>query len=87
MKQQASTDFTAAQEAIRQHGERLARLPGVLAVRPGFARRTWGLPFLTFLCRSERADAERGRRHRRGRYGHRLRHASSGGRVWQAEDR
>src|SRR5215213_7325921 len=34
-----------------------------LAVKPGFARRTWGLPFLTILCRSERADAERGRRH------------------------
>ena len=34
-----------------------------LAVRPGFARRSWGLPFLTLLCRSERADAERGRRH------------------------
>jgi hypothetical protein len=34
-----------------------------LAVRPGFAGRTWGLPFLTVLCRSERADAERGRRH------------------------
>jgi hypothetical protein len=34
-----------------------------LAVRPGFAKRTWGLPFLTLLCRSERADAERGRRH------------------------
>src|SRR3954453_22127467 len=26
-----------------------------LAVRPGFARRTWGLPFLTLLCRSDRA--------------------------------
>ena len=35
-----------------------------LAVRPGFARRGWGLPFLSVLCRSERADAERGRRHR-----------------------
>ena len=34
-----------------------------LAVRPGFTRRTWGLPFLTVLCRSERADARRGRRH------------------------
>jgi DDE superfamily endonuclease len=34
-----------------------------LAVRPGFARGTWGLPFLTILCRSERADAKRGRRH------------------------
>src|SRR5918998_6500765 len=35
-----------------------------LAVRPGFARRSWGLPFLSVLCRSERADADRGRRHR-----------------------
>src|SRR3954447_12037801 len=34
-----------------------------LAVRPGFAERTWGLPFLTLLCRSERAEAKRGRRH------------------------
>jgi hypothetical protein len=34
-----------------------------LAVRPGFASRTWGLPFLTVLCRSERADAKRQRRH------------------------
>ncbi len=33
-----------------------------LAVRPGFASRTWGLPFLTVLCRSERADAKRQRR-------------------------
>ena len=32
-------------------------------MRPGFTRRTWGLPFLTVLCRSERADARRGRRH------------------------
>ena len=31
--------------------------------RPGFATRTWGLPFLTVLCRSERADAKRRRRH------------------------
>jgi hypothetical protein len=34
-----------------------------LAVRPSFASRTWGLPFLTVLCRSERADAKRQRRH------------------------
>jgi hypothetical protein len=39
MDQRSSTDFTPAQEAIRQHGEQLARLPGVLAVRPGFAAR------------------------------------------------
>lgn len=30
---------------------------------PGFARRTWGLPFLTLLCPSERADAKRQRPH------------------------
>ncbi len=34
-----------------------------LLAKPGFARRTWGLPFLTVLCRSERADAKRRRRH------------------------
>ena len=34
-----------------------------LAIRPSFAKRTWGLPFLAVLCRSERADANRGRRH------------------------
>ncbi|MDQ2760762.1 MAG: transposase [Actinomycetota bacterium] len=34
-----------------------------VVVRPGFARRTWGLPFLTILSRSERADAKRQRRH------------------------
>jgi hypothetical protein len=31
--------------------------------KPGFARRTWGLPFLTLLCPSERANAKRQRRH------------------------
>ena len=35
-----------------------------LLARPGFARRTWGLPFLTVLCRSQRADAKRQRPHR-----------------------
>src|SRR4051794_21692372 len=35
-----------------------------LVVRPGFARRTWGLPFLTLLSRSEQADGRRKRRHR-----------------------
>jgi hypothetical protein len=35
-----------------------------LLAKPGFARRTWGLPFLTVLCRSEQADAKRQRRHR-----------------------
>src|SRR5205085_11240258 len=32
--------------------------------KPGFAKRTWGLPFLTLLCPSERADAKRRRPHR-----------------------
>src|SRR3954463_15093341 len=32
--------------------------------KPGFARRTWGLPFLTVLCPSERANAKRQRPHR-----------------------
>ena len=32
--------------------------------KPGFARRVWGLPFLTVLCPSERANAKRRRRHR-----------------------
>src|SRR4051794_10845736 len=31
--------------------------------KPGFARRSWGLPFLTVLCPSERANAKRQRRH------------------------
>src|SRR3954451_10685979 len=35
-----------------------------LLAKPGFARRTWGLPFLTVLCPSERANAKRQRRHR-----------------------
>jgi DDE superfamily endonuclease len=34
-----------------------------LLAKPGFARRTWGLPFLTVLCPSERANAKRKRRH------------------------
>jgi hypothetical protein len=34
-----------------------------VVVRPGFARRTWGLPFLTLLSGSEQADARRQRRH------------------------
>src|SRR4051812_3136975 len=31
--------------------------------KPGFAKRVWGLPFLTVLCPSERAHAKRKRRH------------------------
>src|SRR4051812_31003527 len=42
--------------------------------RPGFARRTWGLPFLTVLCPSKRANAKRKRRHQtlpeKGHWGH-----------------
>src|SRR3954465_8383600 len=34
-----------------------------VVARPGFASRTWGLPFLTILSRSEQADARRKRRH------------------------
>jgi hypothetical protein len=34
-----------------------------VVVRPGFASRTWGLPFLTILSRSQQADAKRKRRH------------------------
>ena len=34
-----------------------------VVVRPGFAKRTWGLPFLTILSRSEQVDAKRKRRH------------------------
>ena len=34
-----------------------------VVVRPGFAKRTWGLPFLTILSCSEQADAKRKRRH------------------------
>jgi Integrase core domain len=45
---------------VKLEGLRWLALP-VLA-RPGFATRTWGLPFLTVLCRSERANAKR-RRH------------------------
>jgi hypothetical protein len=35
-----------------------------VVVRPGFARCTWGLPFLTILNRSEQTDAGRKRRTR-----------------------
>lgn len=34
-----------------------------LLVKPGFAKRTWGLPFLTMLSRAEKADIARKRRH------------------------
>jgi DDE superfamily endonuclease len=35
-----------------------------LLAKPGFAKRTWGLPCLTILCPSERANAKRRRPHR-----------------------
>jgi DDE superfamily endonuclease len=35
-----------------------------LLAKPGFARRPWGLPFLTLLCPSQRANAKRQRPHR-----------------------
>src|SRR6202012_5714797 len=35
-----------------------------VVVRPGFARRTWGLPFLTILSRSEQVDTRRQQRTR-----------------------
>jgi Transposase DDE domain len=38
-------------------------LPLQVVVRPGFAGRTWGLPFLTILSRSEQVDTRRQRRH------------------------
>ncbi|HEX2184767.1 MAG TPA: transposase, partial [Chloroflexota bacterium] len=56
-------------DAVRSSRSLFVKVEGLrwlsfqLAVRPGFARRTWGLPFLTVLCRSERADARRRRRH------------------------
>jgi DDE superfamily endonuclease len=55
-------------DAVRSSRSFLVKVEGLrwlsfqLAVRPGFAGRTWGLPFLTVLCRSERADAGRKRR-------------------------
>jgi hypothetical protein len=56
-------------DAVRSSRGVLVKVQGLrwlsfqLLARPGFARCTWGLPFLTLLCRSERADAERERRH------------------------
>ena len=34
-----------------------------VVAKPSFASRTWGLPFLTILSRSQQADAKRKRRH------------------------
>jgi hypothetical protein len=56
-------------DAVRSSRGVLVKVQGLrwlsfqFLARPGFARCTWGLPFLTLLCRSERADAERERRH------------------------
>jgi hypothetical protein len=56
-------------DAVRSSRGVLVKVQGLrwlsfqLLARPDFATCTWGLPFLTLLCRSERADAERERRH------------------------
>jgi DDE superfamily endonuclease len=56
-------------DAVRSSRSFFAKAAGLrwlslqVVVRPGFARRTWGLPFLTILSRSEQVDARRQRRH------------------------
>src|SRR3954452_22527364 len=56
-------------DAVRSSRSVFAKTAGLrwlslqMVVRPGFARRTWGLPFLTILSRSEQVDARRQRRH------------------------
>ena len=56
-------------DAVRSSSSFFAKAEGLrwlslqVVVRPGFARRTWGLPFLTLLSRSEQVDARRKRRH------------------------
>jgi hypothetical protein len=56
-------------DAVRSSRSFFAKAEGLrwlslqVVVRPSFARRTWGLPFLTILSRSEQADAKRQRRH------------------------
>jgi hypothetical protein len=56
-------------DAVRSSRSVFAKTAGLrwlslqVVVRPGFARRTWGLPFLTILSRSEQVDARRQRRH------------------------
>jgi hypothetical protein len=56
-------------DAVRSSRSVFAKTAGLrwlslqVVVRPGFARRTWGLPFLTILSRSEPVDAKRQRRH------------------------
>ena len=55
-------------DAVRSSRSFCAKTAGLrwlslqVVVRPGFARRTWGLPFLTILSRSEQVDARRQRR-------------------------
>jgi hypothetical protein len=56
-------------DAVRSSRSSLVKVEGLrwlsfqMVVRPGFAGRTWGLPFLTVLSRSERAAARQTRRH------------------------
>ena len=56
-------------DAVRPSRSFFAKAEGLrwlslqVVVRPGFARRAWGLPFLTVLSRSEQTDARRQRRH------------------------
>jgi DDE superfamily endonuclease len=56
-------------DAVRSSRSFFAKAEGLrwlslqVVVRPGFAKRTWGLPFLTILSRSEQVDAKRQRRH------------------------
>jgi hypothetical protein len=56
-------------DAVRSSRSVFAKTAGLrwlslqVMVRPGFARRTWGVPFLTLLSRSEQVDARRKRRH------------------------
>jgi hypothetical protein len=56
-------------DAVRSSRSFFAKAEGLrwlslqVVVRPGFARRAWGLPFLTVLSRSEQTDARRQRRH------------------------
>src|SRR6185312_3578514 len=56
-------------DAVRSSRSVFAKTAGLrwlslqVMVRPGFARRTWGLPFLPLLSRSEQVDARRKRRH------------------------
>src|SRR3954466_737153 len=56
-------------DAVRSSRSFFAKAAGLrwlslqVVVRPGFAGRIWGLPFLTVLSRSKQVDARRQRRH------------------------